>query len=623
MPGAATPDLQQKIAGLPERPGVYLMKNEDDQVIYVGKAVNLKSRVRSYFHDPARMMPKVAAMMRHVRDFELIATDTEVEALILEATLVKDMKPHYNIRLKDDKAYPYIRLTWEEDYPRLLIARKPAQDGGRYFGPYPRAQTVRDTIRLIRRIFPLRNCTNQKFRNAVRPCLEFHIKRCQAPCRDLVDRASYRTMMRQVERFLEGRADEVERDLVGRLEEAAAALEFEKAAQLRDQVRAIREITAQQKASSAAGRDLDAIHWAAVAEEAFVQVFRVRQGRLVGREVLTLTGVDDSDDAEVARSFLLQYYARAQDIPPEVLVPVLSADAQQMTAWLKERRGGAVDVKVPRRGEKRRLLDMVRQNAELSRDESLRRLERLKSQREAALLGLQHALGLARIPRRMECYDISNTQGTESVASLVVFTEGRPDKSQYRRFKIRTVSGPNDFASMHEVIGRRFRHAELAHDQVGLKRFAETPDLILIDGGRGQLGYAVRALKEAGVEGIAVFGLAKQHEWLFAPDSPDPIVLDRDSEALKVLQQLRDEAHRFAIGFHRKLRTERNLRSVLDDVPGVGPKRKRALLRAYRSVADMAQASLEDLAGVPGMNQRAAESVKAYLAQRLAERAAE
>lgn len=613
MARAATTELAQKLDGLPERPGVYLMKDETGRVIYVGKAVNLKNRVRSYFQDPARLMPKVAAMMRHVRDFELIATDTEVEALILEATLVKQMQPHYNIRLKDDKAYPYIRLTWEEDFPRLVIARRPAQDGSRYFGPYPRAQSVRDTIRLIRRIFPVRNCSNQKFKNAVRPCLEYHIKRCAAPCQNLVKKDEYRAMMVEVERFLDGKADEVERDLVARLEAAATALEFEKAAELRDQVRALREITEQQKASSAAGRDLDAIHWAVTGDEAHVQVFRVRQGRLLGRESLTLAGVQGTDDQEIARSFLLQYYGRAKDIAPEILLPVEPGEGDDLLDWLKGRRGGPVAVKVPRRGEKARLLAMVRQNAELQRDESLRRRARDDTQRQDALLGLQHALGLDRPPRRMECYDISNTQGTESVASMVVFTDGRPDKSQYRRFKIRSVNGPNDFLSMYEVISRRFRHAQLAADRPTLKRFAEPPDLIIIDGGKGQLGYAVRAMAELGVTGIAVFGLAKQHEWLYTPDSPDPIILDRDSEALKVLQHLRDEAHRFAITFHRQLRAKRNLRSLLDDVPGVGPKRKRALLRAFPNLTAVVEASVEDLVQVPGMTRKAAEAIKAYL----------
>lgn len=607
-------DLEKKIANLPERPGVYLMKNRDGHVIYVGKARNLKNRVRTYFHDSSRMMPKVAAMMRHVDDFELITTDTEVEALILEATLVKDMQPHYNIRLKDDKAYPYVRLTWEEDFPRLLIARKPASDGSRYFGPYPRVQAVRDSIRLLRRIFPIRNCTNQKFRNAGRPCLEFHIKRCQAPCQNLVSRDDYRVMIEQVEKFLEGRIDDVERTLVTRLEASAEAMEFERAAELRDQVRAIREVTAQQKTSTAAGRELDAIHWAVAGQEAYVQVFRVRAGRLVGRETLTLTGVDGTDEADIARSFLLQYYAGAPDIPPEVLIPVIPDDMDQVTAWLKERKGGRTEIKVPMRGEKYRLLNMVRHNAELSRDESLRRQERTETNREEALLGLQHTLGLEHIPHRMECYDISNTQGTESVASMVVFTDGKPDKAQYRRFKIRTVQGPNDFASMQEVIGRRFRHVDQAHQQPGMKRFAQTPDLVIIDGGRGQLGYAVKAMQEAGVD-VPVFGLAKQHEWLFAPDAADPIILDRDSAALQMLQRLRDEAHRFAITFHRKLRTGRNLRSVLDTIPDVGPKRKRALLAAYPTIEALKEASVEELGGLPGMTRRAAESVKKYLVE--------
>lgn len=607
------PALDEKLKSLPQNPGVYLLKDGEGQVLYVGKAVVLKNRVRSYFQAPERLAPKVRAMMRHVTDLEYIATTTEVEALILEATLIKQMKPHYNIRLKDDKAYPYLRLSWDEDFPRVTIARKPAQDGSRYFGPYPRAQAVRDTIRLLRRIFPIRNCTNQKFKNAARPCLEYHIGHCQAPCQDSVSREAYRAMMKQVEQFLEGRADEVEKDLLRRLGEAAENLEFERAAELRNQIQAIREVREPQKVAANTERELDAIAWAVRGDEALVQIFRVRQGRLTGRESFTLTGVDGSSEEALAEAFLTQYYNNAQEIPPEILIQAMPDNAEGTSEWLRARRSGAVAIKVPQRGEKAQLLEMVRKNAEMARDEGLRRQERQEIHLKEGLLGLQHALGLPGLPHRMECYDISNTQGTESVASMVVFTDGKPDKSQYRRFKIRTVEGPNDFQSMYEVIQRRFRHRDLAEGNPGLKRFASTPDLVIIDGGRGQLGYAARAMTELGVEGIPVFGLAKEHEWLFEPGGPNPIILDRDSEALKMLQHLRDEAHRFAITFHRQLRTRRNLKSLLDDVPGIGPKRKKALLRAYPDLKAIAEASVEDLGQLPGMSKTAAESVLQYL----------
>ncbi|MCY0878542.1 MAG: excinuclease ABC subunit UvrC [Firmicutes bacterium] len=598
---------------LPKAPGVYLFKNSDGEVLYVGKAVALRTRVRSYFQAPERLAPKVRAMMRHVADLEYIVTSTEVEALILEATLIKQMKPRYNIRLKDDKSYPYLRLTREEEFPRLLLARNPGQDGSRYFGPYPHAQAARDTIRLLRKIFPIRNCTNQKFRNAARPCLEYHIGHCQAPCQGWVDQKAYGAMIEEVEAFLEGRADEVERHLKEGMEAAAEAWEFERAAELRNQLAAIREVREPQRVVQGTRRDLDAISWAIGADEAVVQVFRVRQGRLSGRESFTLAGVEEASDESIAEAFLTQYYASAEDVPQEVLIKALPEDIGELKAWLREKRGSAVDLKVPKRGDNRELLALVEKNAEMMRDEELRRRRRQAQDIEAGLLGLQHALGLPKIPHRMECYDISNTQGTESVASMVVFTGGKPDKGQYRRFKIRTVSGPNDFLSMYEVIQRRFRHRDLAEENPGLKRFAALPDLVIIDGGRGQLGYAVRAMRELGIDDIPVFGLAKQHEWLFEPDRPDPIILDRDSEALRLLQHLRDEAHRFAITFHRQLRTRRNLRSVLDDVPQIGPKRKRALLRAYPNVEAMAQAPIEELAAVPGMTRAAAESLLQYL----------
>ncbi|MCY0881644.1 MAG: excinuclease ABC subunit UvrC [Firmicutes bacterium] len=609
-------ELETKKTLLPDRPGVYLMKNADNEIIYVGKALSLKSRVRSYFQDAARLAPKVQAMMRHVKDFEIIVTDTEVEALILEATLIKQHQPHYNIRLKDDKSYPYLRLTWEEEFPRLIIARKATEPRSRYFGPYTRAQSVRETIQLLRRIFPIRNCTNQRLRNAVRPCLQYHIKRCDAPCMHWVEADVYRKMMRQVELFLEGKVDTVEKELLQQLQEAAEALQFERAAQLRDQIKAVREMTEQQKVSSEAGRDLDAISWVIADSDAYVQVFIVRSGRLVGRESLTLTNVDQTDDADVARAFLLNYYDRAEKVPPEILVEQMPSDAQTMADWLKVRRGGKVDMKVPQRGEKLHMLSMVRRNAELARDEALRRIAVKERDRGEALLGIQYALGLDKLPRRMECYDISNTQGTESVASMVVFTEGHPDTAQYRRFRIQTVEGPNDFASMREVIRRRFQHQAAADKIPGQgKIFARTPDLVIIDGGRGQLKYAVQAMDEAGVMQIPVFGLAKQHEWLYAPDSSEPIILDRDSPALKVLQQLRDEAHRFAITFHRQLRTQRNLRSVLDDIPEIGPVRKKTLRQEYATLEALHNASVDELSRLPHMNRKAAEAVADYLAR--------
>jgi excinuclease ABC subunit C len=606
--------LKDKVRDLPEHPGCYLMKDRQDHVLYVGKARSLRQRVRSYFQDAGRLQPKVRALMRHVADVEVILTDTEVEALILEATLVKRYQPKYNIQLKDDKAYPYLRITWEEDFPRLLLARRPAETGSRYFGPYPRASAVHETIRLLRRIFPIRNCTNQKFRNAARPCLEFHIKRCQAPCQQWVDRETYRETLRQVERFLEGHAEEVLADLTRQLKDAAAALEFERAAELRDQIRAIEAIHTQQKVASTAGRELDAIAWAVAGRDAFVQVFTVRGGRLTGREAFQLEGVEQRGDDEIARAFLMQYYERAREVPREILVPTEPEDGQTLRAWLTAKRGGAIQLRVPRRGEKARLLEMVRHNAETARDEAERRLTVQDREREEALLGIQHALGLERVPRRMECYDISNTQGTESVASMVVFTDGVPDKSQYRRFRIRSVEGPNDFQSMAEVIRRRFLHQRLAEEagHPGMGRFAESPDLVIVDGGKGQLSAAVKVLDELGLT-VPIFGLAKQHEWLFQPGSPDPIVLDLRSPALKMIRYLRDEAHRFAITYHRSLRGKRNLSSLLEEVPGIGPSRRRALLTHFGSLDAIRAASLDELAKVPGMTQKAAETVKEYL----------
>jgi excinuclease ABC subunit C len=608
--------LAARVKTLPDAPGVYLWKDEGGGILYVGKARSLRQRVRSYLQPPDRLDAKVRALMRRAADVEVIVTDTEVEALILESTLVKRHQPKYNIQLKDDKAFPYLRISWEEAYPRLLIARRPSHTGSRYFGPYPRVGAVHETIRLLRRVFPIRNCSNQKFKNVTRPCLEFHIGRCGGPCCGLVEQEAYRATMKRVERFLDGHSDEVVADLTNQLEDAAAALEFERAAELRDQVRAIQVLQEQQKVAGGAGRDLDAVHWAAAGNGAEVQVFMVRDGRLQGREGFRLEGLEglaDGSDGEVARAFLTQYYERSPHVPKEILVPVRPRDAALLERWLSDRRGGRVYIRVPERGEKKRLIEMVAENAVWARDEALRRQAVGERDREQALLEIQHSLGLPRRPERMECYDISNTQGTESVASMVVFVNGVPDKSQYRRFRIRTVVGANDFASMAEVLTRRFQHQALAaeSDDPQLKRFAAWPDLVVVDGGKGQLSSAVAALAKIDVE-VPIFGLAKQHEWLYAPESSDPIVLDMDSAGLKLLRHLRDEAHRFAITFHRQLRTRRNLRSLLDDVPGIGPARKRALLARFPNLDAVRAASVEDLIAVPGMTRRAAEALRSH-----------
>lgn len=616
--GAAdnAPALAAHVRGLPAAPGVYLWKDPSGAILYVGKARSLRQRVRSYLQPFERLDAKVRALMRKVADVEVIVTDSEVEALILEATLVKRHQPKYNIQLKDDKAFPYLRISWEEPFPRLLLARRPSVDGSRYFGPYPRVGAVHETIRLLRRVFPIRNCTNQKFKNAARPCLEYHIGRCQAPCQALVDQAAYRENVRRMERVLEGRSDEVVGDLTRQLTAAAAALEFERAGELRDQVRALEALQEQQKVAGRAGRELDAVAWAAAGNGAEVQVFMVRDGRLQGREGFQLEGLEalaDGSDGELARAFLTQYYERAQHVPREILVPVAPHDAPLLEEWLTARRGQRVHIRVPERGEKRRLLEMVGENAVWARDEALRRQAVGERDRGQALLEIQHSLGLPALPARMECYDISNTQGTESVASMVVFVNGAPDKSQYRRFRIRTVVGANDFASMAEVLTRRFEHQALAEasDDPQVKRFAAWPDLVVVDGGKGQLSSAAAALERMKVD-VPLFGLAKQHEWLYAPDSPDPIVLDMNSAGLKLLRHLRDEAHRFAIAFHRQLRTKRNLRSLLDDVPGIGPTRKRQLLKAYATVDAIAAADVSELAQVPGMTAAAAESLKTH-----------
>jgi excinuclease ABC subunit C len=607
--------LEEKLTLLPPLPGVYLMKDERGRVIYVGKAVNLKSRIRSYFSAPAGQQEKTRALVRHIRDLEWIMTDSEMEALILECNLIKKNRPKYNIRLMDSKHYPYLRLTVKEDYPWIEIVRSMKKDGNRYFGPYTSSKSVHETLKLLKTIFPIRSCGQKTFRNK-RPCLNAHIGRCLAPCGGGVSRETYQDMVREVILFLEGRQDTLRHILETRMKQASEDMAFESAARFRDQLMAMDRVIQHQKIISERPEDYDVVHYARGLRRTCVQVFFVREGKLTGREHFMLEGLADGEEnppeedwtEDVLMAFVNQYYSQVQRVPPEIYMPYRGPEADTTEAWLSESSGRKVRLKVPRRGDKRGLLDMVAMNAKeaLQQEEAADAL--LTDRQESALDELAHALGLNEPPYRIECYDISNIQGTHAVASMAVFEQGRPAKDQYRRFRIQTVEGPDDFASMAEVILRRFDPVRLADE-----RFGTLPDLVVVDGGKGQLSSARAVMGLRHMEGIATVGLAKENEWIFLPDRPDPVILSKYSPGLRLLQQIRDEAHRFAITYHRLLRGRQSLASVLDDIHGLGPKGKQALLKGFDfSLKHIREADLDALAQTPGIHKKTAQAVYDY-----------
>ncbi len=596
--------VAEKLKLLPDKPGVYLMKNAEGRIIYVGKAIVLKNRVRQYFQSGKNHSPKVRAMVSHIADFEIIMTASEVEALILECNLIKKHRPRYNISLKDDKSYPYVKVTVQEEFPRVYITRRILKDGARYFGPYTNATAVHESLKLLRRLFPLRTCKHLQ----ERPCLEYHIKRCLAPCVGKVEKADYDAMIKAVLLFLEGRTEDVEKELQFRMEQAAESFHFEVAARLRDQLLAVRKVAEKQNIVTGSG-DQDAVGIARSEIGVVVQVFMIRAGKMIGREHFLLQGSEDESDGAILAAFLQQYYHRATFIPREILLPMELPAAEQelLEKWLSEKKQKAkVQLVLPQRGTKKDIVDMAVGNAEKYLHDEAARIKQANDQTLGAVEELGRYLGLAKMPDRMECFDISHNQGSETVASMVVFEGGLPKKSDYRRFKIQSTEGkPDDFLSMREVTTRRY--VDLPEEDL--------PDLIIIDGGKGQLSSALEIIRNvAGHKTVPVVGLAKQFELVFTEGNPEPVVLPRHSQALYLIQRIRDEAHRFAITYHRKLRGKRNLVSVLDHIVGIGPKRRQALWSHFGSINKIKEASLEELMAAPGMNKPAAEAVFNFFA---------
>lgn len=580
--------LQAQLASLPTNPGVYLMHDAAGTILYVGKAINLRNRVRSYFGADKGHSPKVRMLVRQVDHLETISTDTEVEALVLENTLIKAHKPYFNILLKDDKTYPWLKLTTNEPYPRLIVTRKRLADGARYFGPYPDTGAMYATMRLIKQLFPLRQRPRPQFKD--RPCLNYSIGRCLGPCQGLVSMSEYQRVVDKVIAFLEGRHKDLLRDLKAQMAEASEALDFERAAKARDAIHAITRLLEDQKVVAEKDTDQDVVALAVDEVSAALQLFEVREGKVLGRKAFMLERAG-GDPSEILSAFLGQYYADVARLPREILLGTEVADAEVLGAWLSQRRGAKVALTVPKRGDKLKLLEMVAYNAEQALgQERLRRWAALERGPHKALRELADALGLGEIPHRIEGYDIAHVQGSDTVASMVVFVDGVPAKAEYRRFKIKSVEGVDDFASMREVIRRRFKHV------AGSERSDwPMPDLVLIDGGKGQLASAIESLDGLGVS-VPLFGLAKQFEEIYLPGRPQPVRLAKGSQALYLIQRVRDEAHRFANTFHAKLRGKRMTRSALDDVPGLGEKRKLHLLKTLGSVESMRAMSIEALA---------------------------
>ncbi|HZQ36980.1 MAG TPA: excinuclease ABC subunit UvrC [Dehalococcoidia bacterium] len=608
----------ERLKALPAKPGVYIMKNEAGEVIYVGKATRLKDRVRSYFGAPRSLEPKTRRLVKQIADFEYILCRSEQEALILESTLVKKHQPFFNVRLKDDKHYPYLKVDLQDPWPRVYITRKVENDGSRYFGPYASAGSVRLTLDLVKKLFPWRSCTKPITGTDPRPCLDYYIHRCIAPCTSYCTKEEYDAVIEQVIKFLEGRTQEVVDELTGKMEEASEEYDYERAAMFRDQIKAVQRVMERQQMATTKPVDWDVFGITRADDEACVQVFFVRGTKVIGRDHFELQGTREESDATVLQSFLQQFYESAVYIPAEVLLPVEPADRDLIESWLSEKRGKKVNVAAPQRGEKKQLVDLANDNARETLE--MLRVKWLadKGKTGAALDELRDELDLPRMPHRIECYDISHTQGTNQVASMVVFVDGHPRPGEYRRFKIKHGDGNNDVESMAEVLRRRFKRAVAAREAEGEAaaenaKWAELPDLLLIDGGKPQLGAALDVLRDLGLGDVPAAGLAKENEELFVSDASEPTILPRTSQALYLVQRIRDEAHRFAITFHRQVRQKTSIKSALDEIPGIGPTRKQALIKKFGSVRGIREASLEELTGTPGITRAVAERVKAAL----------
>jgi len=608
--------VKRRLRAVPDGPGVYLFRDNRAQVIYVGKALRLRDRLRSYFTPGYSETARVADLVRKIYDFEFVTTANEVEALVLECNLIKNYRPRFNIRLKDDKNYLYLKLPVTEQFPRVHYSRRVLKDGALYFGPYTSAQSLRSTVKSIRQLLPFRTCSDEIFKQG-KVCLDFHIKRCPGPCERRISPEDYKARIHEVALFMEGRSDVLVHELKDRMDSAAGRLDFENAARYRDQLQSIEKIADRQKVLTRGRDDQDLIAYARSGGDVFVEVAYVRQGKMVGHDGHALDGASDAVESELLRGFLLQYYASATHIPRSIVLPGAVEEPELLTGWLTERRGGPVTIEVPQRGRKRALVTQLAETAGQELEQMRIQADYDRSRTEPMLAALAEALDLESPPKRIECYDISNIQGDSAVGAMVVFEDGRPRNDHYRHFRIKFVPGPNDFAMLQEVLRRRLERLESSQrredaDAVGDRSFTSRPDLILIDGGKGQLSAALEVLESAGYADIPTFALAKEREEIFAPNRSEPIVQERNSPGMFLVQRIRDEAHRFAITHHRKVRARKALTSPLDSVEGIGPARKRALLRHFGSVQAIRDAAVEDIVAL-GVPERLAKRLKETL----------
>ncbi len=608
--------VEEQLKGLPAKPGVYLFRDQRGEVLYIGKAKSLRPRVRSYFQaGRSNTRSTIRDLPDRVADIEVIVTNTEVEALHLEQNLVKRHRPPFNVRLRDDKSFPYIAVTVEDDYPRVMFTRERHRRGVVYFGPYANAKKVRETLDVLNRVFPYRPCEGPKpGRHSGIPCLDYHIERCLAPCVGYVSKEDYRAIIEGVIEFLSGETRPIQRQLERKMREAAEAERFEEAARYRNRLFSVRHLVERQAADRRSVGTVDVIGIASDDDRAAVQVFPLRDGRLIDRYAFHLENVEGQDPATLLEAFATEYYGSAPSVPPQIVVPPDAGDTSALAGFLSERRGSSVEVRAPRRGEKRRLQELATENARVALESEAAQSERKRLRRVEALEELREALNLESLPLRIECFDVSNIQGESVVGSMVVFQDAVAKKAHYRKFGVRTLDGQDDYAALAEVVSRRFARLEAGPAADGYdESFAATPNLVVIDGGKGQLAAALQAMQAYDLPRVAVIALAKREEVVFVPGQPEPIVLDRESPGLHLLQRVRDEAHRFAVGFHRQRRDAKARESIFDTLQGVGPARRRALLRHFGSAERFLAASQEELEGVPGIPERTARSIYAQL----------
>ena len=607
--------IEEELKKLPAKPGVYLMHDEKDAIIYVGKAISLKNRVRQYFQASRNKSAKIEQMVTHIRRFEYIVTDSELEALVLECNLIKEHHPKYNTMLMDDKGYPFIKVTVNEDYPRVMLARRMQKDKAKYFGPYTNVTAVRDTIDLIRKLYCIRSCNRNLPRDIGkdRPCLNYHIKQCKAPCQNYISREEYRTSVEEAIRFLNGHYDDILKDLQAKMDEASENLEFEKAIELRELIGSVKAIAQKQKMTDSSGEDRDILAVEQDEEDAVVQVFFIRGGRLIGRDHFFLKNAAEDTRSEILSSFIKQFYAGTPFIPSELMLQEHLEEQELLEQWLSKKKEQRVHIRVPQKGEKEKLVELARKNAALVLSTDKERLKREEGRTIGAVKEIEQLLNLQGIVR-MEAFDISNTSGFASVGSMVVYEKGKPKRSDYRKFKIKGVQGPDDYASMEEVLTRRFQHGMDEQNQGAIgSSFTAFPDLILMDGGKGQVNVALNVLEKLNLK-IPVCGMVKDdfHRTRGLYYNNEEIAIERNSEGFKLITRIQDEAHRFAIEFHRKLRGKGQIHSILDEIEGIGPTRRKDLMKHFASLDAIKNASVEELRELPSMNEKSAKQVYSF-----------